>query len=298
MTTKEDTAALEANPKAADRRAFLRGAGFTGLGLAGAAVAAGRLGILDNNSIAPSLGLHSQKVSAAGISDVDILNFALNLEYLEAEFYTVAFTGKNLEESGFKMEGVGASGKTTGGRKVNFNSGDPLYMDLTAVAQELLNDEQAHVRLLRTTLGKDAIAKPAIDLDALGIGFDSFDQFLTLARAFEDVGVSAYGGAAPLIASTQILATAARIALTEALHSGNIRSLISFFNIDVPRLDSQDVPPPPTGRRYFTVNSQALAIVRTPAEVLSIAYGSSKAGTSSGGFFPNGMNGVITKVEP
>ena len=94
-------------------------------------------------------------------------------------------------------------------------------------------DEQTHVKLLRSALGADAVAKPAINLDALGIGFGNVKEVLTLARAFEDTGVSAYGGAAPLITSKEILATAARIALTEALHSGCRRQLVDQFYIDV-----------------------------------------------------------------
>jgi hypothetical protein len=55
-------------------------------------------------------------------------------------------------------------------------------------------------------------------------------------------------------------------------------------------VDSLDVLPPPSGKNFFTVNSQALAIIRTTSQVLSIVYG---GGTTSGGFFPDGVNGVI-----
>ena len=104
-----------------------------------------------------------------------------------------------------------------------------------------------HVKLLREALGKYAIAKPAINLNALGIGFGSFEEFLILSRAFEDTGVSAYGGAAPLITSKEVLATAAKIAEVEALHSGNIRLQIAALGISVPALDAHDRVPPPAG---------------------------------------------------
>jgi Ferritin-like domain len=65
---------------------------------------------------------------------------------------------------------------------------------LGAIAQEIMRDEQQHVALLRRLLGGYAIAKPTIDLNALGIGFDTFQQFLELSRAFEDTGISAHGG--------------------------------------------------------------------------------------------------------
>ena len=55
------------------------------------------------------------------------------------------------------------------------------------VARDIANEEQMHVKLLRTALGSAAVAKPAIDLAALGIGFANVTEFLTLARAFEDV---------------------------------------------------------------------------------------------------------------
>ena len=61
-------------------------------------------------------------------------------------------------------------------------------------------------------------------------------------------------------------------------------------------LDALDRVPPPAGARYFTTDQNALAIVRTPGEVLAIAYHNNAPGTSSGGFFPNGVNGAISMV--
>jgi hypothetical protein len=286
----------EIEGKIANRRNFLKTAGVTGLGLASATLAAGKLGVLENTTIGKSLGLNPTKVEAASFSDVDILNFALNLEYLEAEFYTKAVYGITISQGGIGTSGVGNEGPTTGGKKVAIPDTGWGATKLKSVAEELALDEQTHVQLLRSALGSSAVAKPAINLDALGIGFATFQQFLILARAFEDTGVSAYGGAAPLITSKDILATAAKIALTEALHSGFIRSLIGGYQISVPALDAKDRVPPPAGTRYFTVDQNALAIVRTPSQVLAIAYGSSAPGTSSGGFFPNGFNGAITMV--
>jgi hypothetical protein len=129
-------------------------------------------------------------------------------------------------------------------------------------------------------------------LNALGIGFNSLAEFLTLARAFEDVGVTAYAGAAPLIADKTILGYAARIAETESEHSANIRLQVAKLGIPTSLLDGVDILPPPSGQKYFPVDNNALTQVRTPGQVLYIVYGN-QANARSGGFFPNGVNGTI-----
>ncbi len=255
----------------ADRRTFLRGAGLTGLGLVGAAVMGGRL------------ALPHQKVEAASYSDAEILNFALNLEYLEAEFYAVATYGSTLLKLGVIKE-EDQSGPTTGGARVpNFAASPMAY-----VASNLRQNEIDHVIYLRAALGSSAVKKPAINLNALGYGFSSVNSWLKLARQFEDVGVSAYLGAAPLISSSAYLAAAGAILSVEAFHSGAIRLGCIMNNVNSPAVDSVDVPP--TSKAPFDVNQNALAIPRTPEEVLNIVYA---GGKSSGGFYPDGMNGSI-----
>jgi hypothetical protein len=253
------------------RRAFAK-AGLTGLSASIVAAAAA--------SIAHPEVLFAQ----TDVTDIDILQFAMNLEWLEAEFYTVATTGRTLDQSGFTVTGEGRQGTTTGGAKV------VLTGSVQIAADALTRDEQAHVKVLQAALGNHAIAKPSINLNALGIGFNNQNEFLTLSRAFEDVGVSAYGGAAPLIQNKDILATAARIALTEAQHAGAIRLLVSQTNgLSVPPVDGNDVPPlgSPNGT-LFQVDGNGLSIVRTPSQVLNIVL----AGASErGGFFPDGFNG-------
>lgn len=226
----------------------------------------------------------------SGPSDADIVNFALNLEYLEAEFYTVATTGRRIADAGIGVSGVGAPGATVGGGTV------ALDERVRIVAEQITLDEQAHVRLLRTALGAAAIAKPAINLEALGIGFRNQTEFLTLARAFEDVGVTAYGGAAPLITNKDILKTAAQIALTEAQHAGILRYLVFERNLFVPVLDGIDVRPQsaPGNGRVFNVTAEGLSPTRTPGQVLRIVFGDPTSATvRRGGFFPSGVNGRI-----
>lgn len=256
----------------------------------------GRRGFIHQVSMASAglgafLGTVSRASAQSTITDVDILQFALNLEYLEAEFYTVARTGKTIDQMGIGITGSGGAGATTGGKKVTFIEGSTLAQS----ADEIGADERNHVTLLRGALeaaGVSPVAKPAINLDALGSGFASQEEFITLARAFEDVGVSAYGGAAPLISSKDYVGVAARILAAEAEHTANLRLHAALYKVTTAALDSLDILPPPAGTRFISVDSTTgLSATRTPAQVLAIVYGG--AGKTAGAFFPNGTNGNI-----
>jgi len=258
--------------KSANRRSFLKGAAATGLGVASAAVIGSKL-ITEPNH-----------VKAAAYSDAEILNFALNLEYLEAEFYAMATYGATLVNLGV-ISKDDETGPTTGGNKVpNFGSSPEAY-----VATALRKNEIDHVLFLRSALGSAAVKKPAINLNALGYGFSSVSSWLKLARQFEDVGVSAYLGAAPLISSSAYLAAAGAILSTEAFHSGSIRLACIMNKVISPAVDSIDIPP--TDAMPYDLDKNALAIPRTPGQVLSIVYA---GGSSSGGFYPEGLNGSIS----
>jgi hypothetical protein len=260
----------EAPAIAANRRAFLKNAGLTGIGLAGAAM------------IGSKFTTPPQKVEAStAVSDLDILNFALNLEYLEAEFYSVSTYGATLEKRGI-LSASEVSGPTTGGQLVKG------FGEWATMATALREDEQEHVLYLRKALGSRAAKKPAINLNALGYGFGSLGAWLKLARQFEDVGVSAYLGAAPLITSKTYLGAAGAILCTEAQHSGAVRRACYSMGIASPAVDSKDVPP--SSQHPFDIDSNGLSIPRTTSQVLNIVYG---GGRCSGGFYPNGMNGTI-----
>lgn len=252
-----------------DRRKFMKRVGVTGLGVAAA-------------SMMGSSFLGKAYASTA-ITDTDILNFALNLEYLEAEFYTMATWGTTLVGLGILTEAE-TTGPTTGGNMVpNFGSSAWAFL-----ATALRESEITHVQYLRTTLGSAAVKKPTINLAALGYGFSSVGSWLELARQFEDVGVSAYLGAAPLITSKTYLAAAAAIMATEAQHSGSIRAACINTGTKSPAVDSLDVPP--TASTVYDVDKNALSIPRTTAQVLNIVYA---GGSCAGGFYPAGMNGTI-----
>jgi hypothetical protein len=225
---------------------------------------------------------------------VDVLQFALNLEYLEAEFYTVATMGKTIDQVGIGISGSGNGGTTYGGHQVNFANSTVFT---GTVANQIGNDERNHVTLLRTALsqaGIEPIAKPEINLGALGIGFANEVQFLTLARVFEDIGVSAYGGAAQLtsVTSSPYIGTAARILAAEAEHVANIRLQVAKLSIATNKLDSVDIIPPPSGTYFFSIDpTTGLTPIRTPGQVLYLAYGAPNA--TAGAFFPMGVNGNL-----
>jgi rubrerythrin len=126
-----------------------------------------------------------------GGGDVDILNFALTLEYLESSFYREA------------KRRAGTSG------------------ELKSLVDLIAKDEDEHVKALTATireLGGKPVAEPKFDFPYSGTA-----GFLKLAQTFEDTGVSAYNGAAPQIKSKEVLAAAGSIVQVEARHAAAIR---------------------------------------------------------------------------
>jgi hypothetical protein len=232
-------------------------------------------------------------------TEVSVLNFALNLEYLEAEFYTYGIYGASITSFGIGINGQAngsnpvGGGTTSGGSKVAFSNNLVFSQDIAA---EIGSDERAHVVLLRQALGSAAIAKPNINLNALGFGFANQNDFLKLSRIFEDIGVTAYAGAAGLLTTPAIITYAARILAAEAEHVATVRTQIARLNIAITALDGADLIPPPSGvkTQYLSIYTpNGLAATRTPGQVLYLAFGG-QANVSQGGFFPTGVNGAIT----
>src|SRR5947199_1188106 len=233
------------------------------------------------------------------IDELDILNFALNLEYLEAEFYTCATTGKSITSFGVGTKGRAdgsnpkTGGTTIGGKKVNFPEDEASIYDLAA---QIGADERGHVVLLRGALGSSAVAMPNIDLGALGFGFDNLSEFLRAARILEDIGVTAYSGAACFLKTPDIITAAACLLGAEAEHAATIRTQIARLKIPTTALDGVDLIPPPSGQAKQVLSvkvSDGLIATRTAGQVLYLAFGG-KAGAKQGGFFPNGLNGAIS----
>lgn len=284
------------------RRKFLAGVG-AGAGTATALAIAGCGGSSSNS------GSTTTTPPSTGITDTDIFNFALNLEYLEAEYYLRATTG-----TGLSSADVGTSpGTVTGGAAVSFT--DPA---IAAYAKEIAADELAHVRFIRKALADLAVDEPAIDLmnsfnaaamaAGIGLAFNPFaDQysFLVGSFVFEDVGVTAYHGAASLLTSTTNLAYAAGIYATEAYHAGEIRTLIAqlgdpylTYTNQISALRAAAGGGAETTLSSSTIvaaDSNSIAYDRATDQVLHIVYLNATLGVvSKGGFFPNGLNGEIT----
>ena len=155
------------------------------------AVAAGS--VYGLSTVGPFVG---RALAQEGGGDVDILNFALTLEYLEAAFYDQAVGD---------TRGLGGEAKK--------------------IAETLRDNENEHVAALTATikdLGGKPVAAPGVDF---GKTFGSQRSFLKTAQTFEDLGVSAYNGAAPQIESAEVLGAAGGIVQVEARHAAAIRFL-------------------------------------------------------------------------
>ena len=164
------------------RESFLRKAAIGGTGLLGG-------GLLLSGF--PKLGMAQKSPQ----QDLAILNFALTLEYLEAEFY---------------VQGVRFAGLT--GR-------------LRGLSIAVRDHELAHVRALRAVipkLGGTPVAKPRFNF---GNVVRNRAAFHSTAIVLEDTGVAAYGGQAANIAQGPVLATAAQILAVEARHAAAFRQL-------------------------------------------------------------------------
>jgi hypothetical protein len=207
-------------------------------------------------------------------------------------------------------------GGVTGGAMVPWQN-----QDLREFMEEVAQNELAHVRFYRRVLGSSAVSRPTIDLAggfkaaarAAGLG-DNFDPFASEMNFFlggmlmEDVGVTAYHGAAPLLVSKSNLDAAAGILAVEAYHMGMVRSTLYRMGTAArnaanaisdarDRLDGpQDVDQGivMNGRANIVPSdADAKAFSRTPQQVLRIVYLTDQSGVSSGGIFPNGMNGKL-----
>lgn len=261
-----------------NRRRFLQAAGVTA-GTAGALGLAGCTGLL---------GVSAE--SGPPPSPDQVLNFALNLEYLEAQFYSYVTTGGGIPSS---LLGSNPGTVMGGGSAVKFS--DPA---VAALANQLAADEMAHVAFLRAGLELvqvQPVDMPSLNLAALGAVTDDA-SFLALARALETVGTSAYeGGIQYLAISTEATTYAAVIHDTEAQHEGALRQFCIAKGISSPAVDGYDRPPVLGPTTMFNTSTiTGLNTARNASQVLQIVYAAAgMTGVSKGGFYPQGMNGAV-----
>jgi Ferritin-like domain len=298
------------NDRKINRRQALQNFGLVGVGAALAACTPGVIAI---------------DPPAKKDIDVDVLNFALNLEYLEAEFYLWAAFGRGLSDAD-----AGGGPASVGGKKLVY-TGLPIDAAVQAYIEEIAIDEENHVKFLRKALGDKAVPRPKINIggapgDAFYeagkaasngtiLGFDPYANalfFLHGAFIFEDVGVTAYKGASPLITNPGYLEAAAGILAVEAYHAGEIRTLlysqrdvvaaaglkvsqivqaISDLRGSVGGGKDQGILGAGGKGNILPTDDNSIAFSRTTREVLNIAYGAKDA--TKGSFFPEGLNGAI-----
>ncbi len=298
---------LEEEVATSSRRRFIATAGMTTLGVLGASKLSALGGPLD--------AAFAADVPVGRLKAVDnaVLNFALNLEYLEAEYYLRAAFGRGLDDS--DVTGSGDPGEVIGGSAVPFQT-----EAFRQFAEEIARDEEAHVKFLRAALVGNQVARPTIDLEqsftnaAIAAGliqqgqtFDPFadeTSFLLGAFIFEDVGVTAYKGAAPLLRNKTVLEAAAGILAVEAYHAGIIRHIlysirqskaakaISDLRDRADGPGDRDQPILLGGRANLVpADANGIAYSRTTNQVLKIVY---LGGASANfGFFPDRLNGEI-----
>lgn len=143
-------------------------------------------------------------IAQEGMDDIDILNFALTLEYLEAAFYE-----KAVDQA--KLSG-----------------------EVKQIAQEFGDHESRHVEALKGTI--DELGGSPVSAPKVSFPMNNTNSFLKLAGTLEDTGVYAYNGAAPAIRSMNVLAAAGSIVQIEGRHAAVIR----MINNDTPAPDAFD----------------------------------------------------------
>lgn len=224
-TGEEELRFLSRLTQVSGRRTFLKWSGIT---MAVATVGCSAEDSLQSpNGSGPGAVTGQNGAVDLGTGDFLILNFAFALEQLEAAFYSKVIASP--------------------------------YSGISAEESQILDDvrkhELVHRDFFNEALGANGI--PDLEVDFSSVDFSSRDSVLTTARTFEDLGVSAYNGAAKFIVNPDYLLAAGKIVSVEARHAAAIRDLLApktaaFAGDDV-------------------VNAMGLDVVRTPAEVFSLA---------------------------
>ena len=208
----------EATGRGSDRRSMMKYA-------AAAAVSAAAFGVDVDGLKLPQA--FAQAAVDVGSGDFGVLNYAFALEQLEAAFYTQVL--------------------------------QTPYAGMSAYEQQVLtgirDHEIAHRTLFRTTL--TVLGIPDLTPNFSRVNFNSRASVLGTARAFEDLGVSAYNGAGQLLTNALFLTIAGSIVSVEARHAALIRDMLRPHST------------------YFAgddlVNRDGLEPARLPSQVLPVA---------------------------
>jgi Ferritin-like domain len=200
-------------------------------------------------------GVAPKAAEAATLMDSDYLNFALNLEYLEANFYNLAVFGVTIDKLSTPIAITGTGTQGTVKTKASFAAVPFANPIIKAYATETAAEEGKHVSFLRSALSTSAVAQPAINLvdsfntlaSMSGVAgtFDPFASdatFLIGAYIFEDVGVTAYHGAAGALTVPANLGAAAGILAVEAYHAGLVRTSINRLDLLGPATGGSGLP--------------------------------------------------------
>ncbi|CAM8890579.1 unnamed protein product [Rhodiola kirilowii] len=265
-------------------------------------------------------------------SDVDLLEFPLNLEYLEAEFFLWGSLGYGLDKVAPNLTGKGPA--PVGAR---IGKLDPLTRD---VIQQFAFQEVGHLRAIKSTV--KGFARPLLNLSAEAFGSvmdsafgkplrPSFDpyasglNYLLASYVVPYVGLTGYVGANPKLRSPRSRKLVAGLLGVESGQDAVIRALlyerarkkVSPYGISVAefthriselrnKLGSAGLkdeglvvrkergPEGKMGGNVLTGDQMSLAFDRTPEEILRIVYGSGNESVP-GGFYPKGGDGRIAK---
>ena len=226
------------------RAGFLRRAGLGGAALVGGGALLGGPGT--------AFAGHGD-----AIPDVDILNYALTLEYLEATFYTQALGGKGttgVPKSSARFN----RGRITGSKRLA-GFGGRIRRNAYGYLTDIRDHEITHVEFLRGQIGAAAVGPCTFDFSS---ALRSVGRFLSTAQLLENTGVMAYDGAIRYVDAGDTLQAGAQIATVEARHA----SYLNLINRDSPFPSAFD-----TGKKPSEILAAASPfIVSCPAAVTAL----------------------------
>lgn len=270
---------------------------------------------------------------AQSASDIDALNFVLNMEYLIAQ-YASAVVGAPVPAD--RLSGNGVAGTpVTGARSLTFTDNV-----LRAAAIEMATDSRNHLLPIRFVIGALSVRQPLLDIGATatsafsvamqragvvgpGVAFDPYaseENFLYAMFLLKNISVAAYRGMASTISNRVVVQNFTGLLGTEAIHSATIRGVLYSRGATVPRMREnadkiaafqrslngaqafQGLSPVtrsvPGSTTTITVANLSAAGAngevagRSAAQTLNQLYLTAGSATS-GGFFPEGVNGTI-----